>query len=87
MRQAVSDPPMQLESGMTLDFSMLPTHNLSVRANTEPSLTGRVAFDLDGSTHVENILPYAIAGDDTQGNYIPWTPAPNTPDRAGSKAG
>jgi Right handed beta helix region len=65
---------LQLESGMTLDFSMLPTHNLSVRANTEPSHTGSVAFDLDGITHVENILPYAIAGDDIQGDYNPWTP-------------
>jgi hypothetical protein len=65
---------LQLESGMTLDFSMLPIQNLSVRANTEPSSTGSVVFDFDGVTHIENILPYAIAGDFPQGDYTPWTP-------------
>jgi hypothetical protein len=59
---------------MTLDFSMLPIQNLSVRANTEPSSTGSVVFDFDGVTHIENILPYAIAGDFPQGDYTPWTP-------------
>jgi hypothetical protein len=63
-----------LQSGMTLNLAVLPTQNLSVRANTEPSSTGSVVFDFDGVTHIENILPYAIAGDFPQGDYTPWTP-------------
>ncbi|MGB0717366.1 MAG: PKD domain-containing protein, partial [Phycisphaerae bacterium] len=61
--------------GALLNFPDLPTTNLSVRANTDPSPTGSVRFALDDNDNfqTENLLPYAIAGD-SNGNYNPWTP-------------
>jgi len=66
-----------LTDGGTIDLGMLPTQNLSVRANTEPSNVGSVIFSLDdyNTFQTENIPPYAIAGDQDDGrDYTPWTP-------------
>ena len=58
---AIADP----FQGGTLDLDALPTRNLSIRANTSPSTVGSVRFGLNqNSTHrIENVAPYAIAGD------------------------
>lgn len=66
-----------LLDGAVLNLGTLPTRNLSIRANTVPSTVGSVRFAYDGNSNyrTENVSPYAIAGDDPQGNYNPWTPA------------
>lgn len=56
-----------------IDYATLPTEHLSIRANTVPSKVGSVVFELNGrKVKTENIVPYAIAGDDPKGNYNPW---------------
>ena len=56
----------------TIDYAQLPTHNLSIRATTVGE-TGSVVFKLNlEQVQIENHLPYAIAGDDPQGDYNPW---------------
>ena len=63
-----------LLDGDVLNLATLPTRNLSVRAETEPSRVGSVAFALNGEVvQTENGAPYAIAGN--EGNdYNGWTP-------------
>lgn len=65
-----------LEDGATIDFAALSTENLSIRAVTNPSTVGSVIFGLDDNSNLqtENLVPYAIAGDDN-GNYNPWSPS------------
>lgn len=73
---AVTDTDIgPLTDGMILNLSTLPTTSLSVRAETDPSPVGSVVFGYDSnpSLQTENILPYAIAGDNS-GDYNPWTP-------------
>ena len=63
-----------LSDGDTLDFSALPTDNLNVRANVSGSV-GSVRFGYDDSNNyqIENVAPYALAGDQN-GDYNAWTP-------------
>lgn len=86
-----------LTDGSTLDFTTLPTRNLNIRANTNPSVVGSVRFALDGNSNfrTENVAPYALAGDNS-GDYLPWTPplgghtltaTPFTEANAGGSAG
>ncbi|MBC8138881.1 MAG: hypothetical protein H8F28_23630, partial [Fibrella sp.] len=61
----------------TLNLATLPTRNLSIRVNTAPTPVGSVRFALDGNANyrVESAVPYAIAGDGSNGaDYYPWTP-------------
>jgi glucose/arabinose dehydrogenase len=64
-----------IASGANLNLAMLPTRNLNIRANTNPSPVGSVRFGLDTAANygTDNTAPYALAGD-TNGNYIAWTP-------------
>ena len=63
-----------LEDGDTINFSVLPTRNLSVRANVSGSPGSvRFAYDGNGNYQTENYAPYALVGD-TSGDYKPWTP-------------
>ena len=68
-----------IPAGATLDLKSLPAH-LSVGANTDPATVGSVRFTLDGGdVKLENIVPYAIAGDGGARpgggyDYYPWTP-------------
>ena len=63
-----------------IDISKLPTTNLNIRANTNPSKVGSVVFSLDGSSggsdfsRTESAAPYALFGDDN-GNYRTWKPS------------
>ncbi|MGB3777281.1 MAG: malectin domain-containing carbohydrate-binding protein [Tunicatimonas sp.] len=68
-----------LVDGQTLNLATLPTTNLSVRANTSPSVVGSVRFSYDGNTNfqTENVAPYALKGD-TNGDYNAWTPTLGT---------
>lgn len=65
-----------IENGATIDLLQLPTKNLNLRANTSPSTVGSVRFGFDSrsSYRVENVAPYALAGD-SNGNYYAWTPS------------
>ena len=67
---------MQLTNGATLNLQTLPTRNLNVRANTNPSTVGSVRFGLDinPSYSTESVAPYTLAGD-TSGDYNAWTPS------------
>ncbi|MBA3885789.1 MAG: hypothetical protein H0X67_08655, partial [Acidobacteria bacterium] len=61
------------DQAISLDLSRLPTRNLNLRANTSPATVGSVVFGLNGNASyaVENVAPYALAGDNN-GNYAPW---------------
>ncbi len=60
-----------IPAGATLDLSKLGRH-LNVQARTRGAAS--VRFELDGGARTENILPFALAGDD-QGKYRSWTPS------------
>jgi len=54
------------------------TGNLNIRANTVPGTVGSVVFSYDGNPEyrIENVAPYALEGDDPQGDYADWIPTP-----------
>ena len=66
-----------LRSGATRNLATLPTRNLSIRANSSPSVVGSVVFGYDANPtyRIETGAPYAIAGDNGGTDYLPWTPA------------
>jgi hypothetical protein len=54
----------ELREGDVIDYGMLGTRNINVRANTFPDSVGSVVFTLNGKlVRQENILPYALGGD------------------------
>jgi hypothetical protein len=75
---ADSDLDLQILSNCAiLNLSTLPTRNLTIRANTSPATVGSVVFALSGaqtSGRTENGAPYALFGDNGQGDYYPWAP-------------
>ena len=77
--QPISGFDMLTGGAVTLNLSQLPTRNLSLRAHTSPPVVGSVRFGLNGNaTHlIENVAPYALAGDDS-GIYIPWGLGPGS---------
>jgi hypothetical protein len=76
---ANTDQPIQtLSNGITLNLATLPSRYLNIRANTNPATVGSVVFNLTGTqskTVTENIVPYALYGDNGSGDYYAWTPA------------
>jgi CotH kinase protein/Lamin Tail Domain/Chitobiase/beta-hexosaminidase C-terminal domain len=73
-----TDQPIEsLVNGTKLSLSALPTMNLNIKAVTLPNPTGSVRFAYDSKSNfrTENMAPYAMAGDDSNGNYSNWTPA------------
>ncbi len=65
-----------LVTGAVLNLATLPTRNLNIRANANPTTTGSVVFSLTGAasrSQTENVPPYALFSD-SGGNYNPWTP-------------
>ncbi len=76
---ADTEQPIQtLTNGSTLNLATLPSRNLNIRANTNPSTVGSVVFNLSGAqskTVTESLAPYALFGDDTRGDYFAWTPS------------
>ena len=76
---ADNDQDLQtLTNGSTLNLATLPTKNLNIRANTNPATVGSVKFSLSGTqskSATESAKPYALFGDNNQGDYYAWTPA------------
>ncbi|RAK00575.1 putative Ig domain-containing protein, partial [Larkinella arboricola] len=65
-----------LSDGEVLNLATLPTRNLNIRVNTNPTLVGSVKMELTGrqtKTQTETAAPYALFGD-TDGDYRNWTP-------------
>src|SRR5690606_14341137 len=60
-----------LTEGRSLSLSKQDTYKISVRANTSSSV-GSVKFELNGKkkfVYTDNVNPYALFGDDSNGNY------------------
>ncbi|QMU30469.1 hypothetical protein [Adhaeribacter radiodurans] len=67
----------KIANGATLNLANLPTQNLSIRADTDPSTVGSVIFNLSGTqahTQMQTEKPYALFGD-SKGDYYSWKPA------------
>jgi len=63
-----------LNNGDTIDLSKLGTNSISIIAKTAGTVES-VKFVVNGqNVKVENIVPYALLGDDN-GNYAGWRPA------------
>ena len=66
-----------INDNATIDLAKLPTRNLNVRANApadKDETLASIAFSLNGrQVRVENIAPFALAGD-KNGNFSAWTP-------------
>ena len=61
-----------IPNGAVLDFKVLKTRNLNIRANAAGAES--VRFELDGNVRVESSVPYALAGD-TGNKFEAWTPS------------
>ena len=53
-----------IASGSTINLATLPSHNLTIQANTSPATIGSVAFDLVNSGYLNtvNTAPYDLCG-------------------------
>lgn len=61
-----------LVAGAVINIDRLPTQQLNLRANTRNTV-GSIYFVLDQRpVRTENVMPYALAGDDGAGNYSAW---------------
>ncbi|MBW2458760.1 MAG: hypothetical protein JRI68_29950, partial [Deltaproteobacteria bacterium] len=78
---ADSDQPVPgfdpLEPGAVVDFALLPSGHINIRASTDPEVVGSVVFGLDdeNSQGVDDEPPYALFSE-TGGDYSGWTPEP-----------
>ncbi|WP_345161072.1 T9SS type A sorting domain-containing protein [Pontibacter saemangeumensis] len=66
-----------IANGATINLSSLPTKNLNIRFNKGTISMASVKLTLSGAQSksiVENIAPYALYADNTDGNYYAWTP-------------
>ncbi|MBH8559378.1 InlB B-repeat-containing protein [Hymenobacter negativus] len=74
---AATDVDIQpLTNGAILNLATLPTRNLNIRANADPTTTGSVVFALTGPQNqslTESAAPFALFSD-VNGDYNPWTP-------------
>lgn len=64
-----------IPAGATINLATLPSPRISVRADASAASVRFTWSGPQNGTQVENILPFAIRGDD-HGDYHPWTPAP-----------
>jgi len=63
-----------ITEGQTIDLSKLPTKNLNIRADASGALSVKFGLDSNSSFRVENVAPYALAGDNSS-VFNKWTPA------------
>lgn len=59
-------------NGATISLSALGVSKINIRANTNPTTVGSVQFALSGAKsylYVDSRTPYALLGDDGNGNY------------------
>lgn len=61
--------------GMVINLAILPTANLSVRAETTPATVGsvRIAFDANANAQTETSAPYVLGGN-SGADYLPYAP-------------
>ncbi|KAA9339021.1 InlB B-repeat-containing protein [Adhaeribacter soli] len=67
-----------LSAGAVLNLAKLPTRKLNIQAVTVPATTGSVVMVLSGTqtkNFTDSYAPYAVFGDDRNGNYYAWTPS------------
>lgn len=64
-----------LTNGYVINYTLLGTKNISIRANTNPATVGSVQLGLDGNSNfrTESGAPYTINGD-AGTDYFAWTP-------------
>ncbi len=72
--------PDPIADGAVIDYTVLGTSRLSIRANTSgPVGSVRFGYDATANYRTENEAPYTIAGDGKTASggadYLPWTPA------------
>jgi hypothetical protein len=72
---------MTITNGTTISLSALDLIKVNIRANTQPLAVGSVKFILTGErdrTHTDAEFPFALMGDDGDGNYYYryWDPPP-----------
>jgi hypothetical protein len=65
-----------LEDGTVITLADLSTRALNIQASTSPATVGSVLFSWDGNPVMEGRAPYFLAGNDTRGKPMAWTPAP-----------
>ncbi|MDQ4139347.1 MAG: T9SS type A sorting domain-containing protein, partial [Bacteroidota bacterium] len=78
MNASTDQPIRNLISGDVIDVNTIK--NLNIRANTNPTIVGSVAFNLSGPqtrSSTETGAPYALFGD-SGGNYNVWVPTPGS---------
>ncbi|WP_164891132.1 polysaccharide lyase [Botryobacter ruber] len=66
---------MTITNGAVIDLKKLDVDKINIRANTNGSAV--VEFKLSGEEsdyRVDDVAPYALAGDDRNGNYYSWSP-------------
>ncbi|MEO6219893.1 MAG: DNRLRE domain-containing protein [Ginsengibacter sp.] len=71
-------PIKTIANNDVINLATLPSVKLNIRANTNSATVGSVVFNLTGAeikNVTENLLPYALFGDDMNGTYNTWTPA------------
>ncbi|HLY11324.1 MAG TPA: FecR domain-containing protein [Planctomycetota bacterium] len=65
-----------LEDGTVITLADLSTRALNIQASTSPATVGSVLFLWDGIPVMEGRAPYLLAGNDTRGKPLAWTPTP-----------
>jgi hypothetical protein len=69
---------MTIKNGDVLSLSALGTKKINIRANANASSVGMVKFILTGAerkSKQDEVMPYALFGDDKSGNYYTWVPS------------
>ncbi|THU39344.1 hypothetical protein FAM09_12600 [Niastella caeni] len=79
VNSATEKDVITITDGQTISLSALGITKCNIRANTNPATLGSVKFELSGlqsKTSYDNKAPYALHGDDGNGNYYygNWNP-------------
>jgi hypothetical protein len=68
---------MTIANGATVNMANIPTNNVNIRYNKGSRSMASVKLVLTGvqkKSVVESVAPYALIGDNNNGNYYSWTP-------------
>jgi polysaccharide lyase-like protein len=79
VNSATEKDVLTITDGQTISLSALGLTKVNIRANTNPATLGSVKFELSGTqskSSYDNKAPYALMGDDGNGNYYygNWNP-------------
>ncbi|MEI6946093.1 polysaccharide lyase [Paraflavisolibacter sp. H34] len=72
---------MTITPGATISLKKLGSKKLNIRANTINGTPGVIKFEMSGAlnkTRFDHREPYALFGDDRDGDYFEWKAAPGT---------